>query len=70
MKKTNDAEIDKIKQYFEDGLSLTRYEAMKLGFGFNLPARVYDLRKEGMKIMSKREPDNHRIKRYYLKRDN
>lgn len=58
---------EKIKEWLEDGLSLTRTVAYKQGFGLNLPARIYQLQKEGLKIDNRPASDGSREKEYFLR---
>ena len=58
---------EKIKEWLEDGLSLTRTVAYKQGFGLNLPARIYQLQKEGLKIDNRPASDGSKEKEYFLR---
>ncbi|MFW2585564.1 helix-turn-helix domain-containing protein [Aliarcobacter butzleri] len=59
------SQTEQIKEWLEDGLSLTRIEAFKQGFGLNLPARINDLKKQGLKIDW--EPvEGTRERRYFI----
>lgn len=56
-----------ILEWLQDGLSLTRAEAYKQGFGLNLPARINDLKNDGYKISDEPARVGSREKRYYIK---
>ena len=59
------SQTEQIKEWLEDGLSLTRIEAFEQGFGLNLPARINELKKQGLKIDW--EPvEGSRERRYFL----
>ena len=51
---------EKIKEWLEDGLSITRATAYKQGFGLNLPA-------DGLKIDNRPATDGSREKEYFLR---
>lgn len=63
-------QTQKIKEWLENGLSITRVEAYKQGFGLNLPARINELKKQGLKIVSEPAYDGSRERKYYLKGKN
>lgn len=56
-----------IKEWLEDGLPITRAIAYEQGFGFNLPGRINELKKEGLKIDDRPCYDGSREKVYYLR---
>lgn len=58
---------ENIKEWLQDGLSITRAIAYKQGFGFNLPARINELKKEGLKIDDRPSTDGSREKEYFLR---
>lgn len=58
---------ENIKEWLEDGLSITRAIAYKQGFGLNLPARINELKKEGLKIDNRPSSDGSREKEYFLR---
>lgn len=58
---------EKIKEWLEDGLSLTRVTAYEQGFGLNLPARINELKNEGLKIDNRPAYDGSREKEYFLR---
>lgn len=58
---------EKIKEWLEDGLSITRATAYKQGFGLNLPARINELKKDGLKIDNRPATDGSREKEYFLR---
>lgn len=59
-------QAEAIKEWLEDGLSITRTEAFKQGFGLNLPARINELKKQGMKIESAPAFEGSRERKYFL----
>lgn len=61
------SQTELIKEWLEDGLSLTRAEAYRQGFGLNLPARINDLKKQGLKIESQPAYDGSRERKYFIK---
>lgn len=61
------SQTELIKEWLEDGLSLTRAEAYRQGLGLNLPARINDLKKQGLKIESQPAYDGSRERKYYIK---
>ncbi len=58
---------ENIKEWLEDGLSITRAIAYKQGFGLNLPARINELKNEGYKIDNRPASDGSREKEYFLR---
>lgn len=60
------SQTELIKEWLEDGLSLTRAEAYKQGFGLNLPARINDLKKQGLKIESEPAFEGSRERKYFI----
>lgn len=57
---------EKIKAYLEDGLKLSRVEAMKLGYGMDLPQRIHELRQDGLNIDDEPLIPGSKQKRYFI----
>lgn len=49
--------IERIRQHFLSGRSLTQLEAIGLYGAFRLAARVHELKADGMKIVTKMKED-------------
>ncbi|MCQ1855983.1 helix-turn-helix domain-containing protein [Neorhizobium galegae] len=61
--------IERIRQHFLSGRSLTQLEAIGLYGAFRLAARVHDLKAQGMKIdtLMKEDPNGSPYAEYHLR---
>ena len=68
MSKVKDSQTTAILKHLQTGASLTRLEALKNGWGIELPTRIFELKADGYAIETHtlKLPDGKRVASYRL----